>query len=72
MRGVRMSTRHQQRAHFDEQMRLFLLENDADDFEQGLQQVIATLNRILWTLVGLLITITTGVLLMLAGAIGGV
>lgn len=52
------------RRNMDEATRLTLLEGDADEFEQGLGRVAKTLDRILWTLVGLLVSVTTGGLLL--------
>lgn len=44
--------------------RVYLLEGDADEFAAGIAKVGATLNKILWVLVTLLISVSTGALLL--------
>ena len=58
-----MQPRHESRKHQAVETRLYLIEGDLDEFEQAVAKVNATLNKILWTLVGLLISTSTGAVL---------
>lgn len=54
-----MTARSQARSQFEQSVRLQLVEGDIDELEHGVQVVAERLSKILWTLVGLLITIST-------------
>lgn len=54
-----MTARSEARARFDHETRLSLVEQDADELETGIAAVAERLSKILWALVGLLITVTT-------------
>lgn len=54
-----MVARNVARARFDTATRLELVESDADDLEAALAVLNRTLNKILWAVMGLLITVAT-------------
>lgn len=72
-------SRNNQRRHLDQDMRLLLLEQDADALEKLLVEVKAATERTNRILIGLLISVVTGVLVYAAqlllgtaaGAAGG-
>lgn len=52
------------RVEFTDKVRLRLLEKDQDDLETGLVAVNERLGKILWAVVGVLISVTTSALLL--------
>lgn len=54
-----MTARSVARARFAHEVRLELVEQDVDELEVGIAAVTERLSKILWALVGLLITVTT-------------
>lgn len=53
-----------ERGHFEIPVRLQLVEKDLDRLDDGLATVAKRLDRILWALVGLLISVTTACILL--------
>lgn len=67
-----MSTaRAVKRAGFDVPQRLTLVEDDLDEMDAGIDRLDARLGKIMWTMVGLLISLTTGVVLLAANLVVG-
>lgn len=52
------------RAGFTDKVRLRLVEDDLDDHELLMQQVNERLSRILWAVVGVLVSVTTSAILL--------
>lgn len=52
------------RAGFTDKVRLRLLEDDADEHESTMAQVNDRLSKILWAVVGVLISVTTSAILL--------
>lgn len=45
-------------------LRLVLLENDSDDFEKEISALESRINKMLWTMVGILVSTTTAAILL--------
>lgn len=66
-----MESRVAARQRFDHDTRLTLVEGDLDDNDNALEAIRGQLGKVLWTMVGLLISVSTAcVLLGLNLAIG--
>lgn len=57
-------TRATARAGFTDKVRLRLVEDDLDDHEMLVQQIGERLSKILWAVVGVLISVTTSAILL--------
>ena len=58
------ASRAEARQGFDVETRLRLVEGDGDDFEHAIEILNERLTKILWALVGLLISVTTACILL--------
>lgn len=58
--------RPEARKHFDQETRMSLMEGDADQFEIQIKALDSKLDKIMWTNVGILISLATGAVLMAA------
>lgn len=45
-------------------LRLVLLENDSDDFEKEIDALESRINKMLWTMVGILVSTATAAILL--------
>ena len=52
------------RTHFDTTTRLTLLEADVDELHQAVDNMTGRLDKILWVLVGLLVSVATSCILL--------
>lgn len=57
-------TRANERIHFDDKTRIALLETDLDGMDLRLAETNDRLAKILWALIGLLISVTTASILL--------
>lgn len=59
------------RRHMELETRMFLIEGDMDASDAGLARVGQMLNKILYTLVGLLVSVTTAAILLALNLVVG-
>jgi hypothetical protein len=57
-------SRAEQREKFEDGTRLRLLESDADKFELDLLRINQRLDKLLWAMLGMIISLTTGAVLL--------
>jgi hypothetical protein len=57
-------SRTEQREKFEDTTRLRLLESDADKFELDLLRINQRLDKLLWAMLGMIISLTTGAVLL--------
>lgn len=62
--------RVESRSRFDEATRISLVEGDLDTFDDRLGETNQKLDKILWALVGLLISVTTACILLVIQVAG--
>lgn len=63
-------SRVESRSRFDEATRISLVEGDLDTFDDRLGETNQKLDKILWALVGLLISVTTACILLVIQVAG--
>lgn len=64
-------SRVEARRDFDDGTRLRLVEGDLDKMDAELVEIRKVLNKILWAVVGLLISVTTASILLVLNLAGG-
>jgi hypothetical protein len=57
-------TRSEARSRYDVDTRIGLLESDADAFELDLLRINQRLDKLLWAMIGMIISLTTGAVLL--------